>query len=65
MKELWQQFSNRYMLEFQRIPETISFMAEQIVGNHSLYEREVPMQMKESLHASDDNESVVLREQEK
>ncbi|MDA2140294.1 type III restriction-modification system endonuclease [Bacillus cereus group sp. Bc256] len=64
VKELWQQFSNRYMLEFQRIPETISFMAEQIVGNHSLYEREVPMQMKESLHASDDNESVVLREQE-
>ena len=58
---MWQQFSNRYMLEFQRIPETISFMAEQIVGNHSLYEREVPMQMKESLHASDDNECCFAR----
>ncbi|WP_416825194.1 type III restriction-modification system endonuclease [Ectobacillus polymachus] len=64
VKELWQQFSNRYMLEFERIPETISFMAEQIVGNPDLYEREVPMQIKESLHASDDKGSVSLREQE-
>lgn len=64
VKELWQQFSNRYMLEFERIPGTIQQMAVKTVGDANLYEREVPMQMRESVHSSKDNKSVILKEQE-
>lgn len=64
VKELWRQFSNRYMLEFERIPETIRFTAEQIIGSPSLYEREIPIQMRESVYASTDKKSVILKEQE-
>jgi len=65
VKELWQQFSNRYMLEFERIPQTIQQMAVEIVGNGDLYEREVPIQKRDSVYASQDNKSVVLKEQER
>lgn len=65
VKELWRQFSNRYMLEFERIPQTIQLMALDIVGNAELYEREVPVQIRESVYASEDNKSVVLKEQER
>ncbi|RXI96310.1 type III restriction-modification system endonuclease [Anaerobacillus alkaliphilus] len=64
VKELWRQFSNRYMLEFDRIPETVHFMTEQIIGNPDLFEREIPIQMKKSLYASQDKKSVILKEQE-
>ncbi|WP_342512423.1 type III restriction-modification system endonuclease [Sporosarcina sp. FSL K6-1522] len=64
VKEVWQQFSNRYLLEFERIPETIHSMAEQIVGNAANYEREAPTQTRESLHASSDNKRVISTEQQ-
>lgn len=65
VKELWQQFSNRYMLEFERIPQTIQLMAVEIIGNSELYEREVPIQTRESVFASEDNKGVILKEQER
>jgi type III restriction enzyme len=64
VKELWQQFSNRYMLEFERIPMQIQMIAHEIIGNPNLYEREIPMQIKRSLNASDDKKHVVIQEQE-
>lgn len=64
VKELWQQFANRYMLEFERIPREIQQMAIEVVGNANLYEREIPIQMRESVYASQDKKNVVLKELE-
>lgn len=64
VKDLWRKLSKRYMLEFERIPKTIQMLAEETVGNGELYERDVPMQMKESLHASKDKSSVIIKESE-
>ncbi|MEQ7804773.1 type III restriction-modification system endonuclease [Priestia aryabhattai] len=64
VKELWRQFSNRYMLEFERIPETIRLMADEIIGNPSLYEREIPKQSIQSVAASGDGKKVELQIQQ-
>ncbi|RKD25801.1 type III restriction endonuclease subunit R [Ammoniphilus oxalaticus] len=64
VKELWRQFSNRYMLKFERIPQTIQQMADDIVGNAELYERQVPIQIHESVYASEDKKSVGLKERD-
>lgn len=64
VKELWRHVSNRYMLEFKRIPEQIQMVAQEVIGNTELYEREVPLQMKESVYASEDKKGVILKEQE-
>jgi len=64
VKDLWRQFSNRHMLEFERYPERIKMIAEEIIGEHSLYERELANQIKESLHASEDKKSIMLQEKE-
>lgn len=64
VKGLWRQFSNRYMLEFTRIPETMSFITEEIIRDSSLYEKEIPKQKIESLAASEDGKQVDLQIQE-
>lgn len=64
VKELWQKLSNRYMLEFKRIPMQIQMIAQEVIGNPNLYEREIPMQIKQSLDASEDSKSVILREKD-
>lgn len=64
VKELWRHFSKRYMLEFKRIPEQIQMVAQEVIGNMELYEREIPLQMKESVYASEDKKKVTLKEQE-
>lgn len=64
VKDLWREVSTRYMIEFKRIPEQIQMVAEAVMTNVELYEREAPIQMKESLLASDDNKKITLKEQE-
>lgn len=64
VKELWRHISNRYMIEFKRIPMQIQMVAEEVIGNTYLYEREIPIQMKESVYASEDKKRVILKEQE-
>lgn len=64
VKDLWKEISTRYMIEFKRIPEQIQMVAEEVMANVDLYEREAPIQMKEALHASEDNKTVAIKEQE-
>ncbi|WP_432702541.1 type III restriction-modification system endonuclease [Lysinibacillus sphaericus] len=64
VKDLWREISTRYMVEFKRIPEQIQIVAEEVMTNIDLYEREAPIKMKESLLASDDNKAVTLTEQQ-
>lgn len=64
VKELWGHVSQRYMLEFKRIPEQIKMVAQEVIGNAQLYEREIPTQVKESIYASDDQKQVTIRDQE-
>lgn len=60
VKELWRVFSNRHMLEFERIPNTIEMIAEEIIGDATLYEKEIPTQTIEELVASEDKKTVDL-----
>lgn len=64
VKELWRHISTRYMLEFKRIPEQIQMVAQEVIGDVKLYEREIPLQMKESIYASEDKKRVASKEQE-
>lgn len=63
VKELWKQISNRYMLEFKRIPEKIEIVTKEVISNPDLYERDIPFQMKQSIHATKDRKKVTLKEQ--
>lgn len=64
VKQLWSHISKRYMLEFKRIPEQIQMVAQEVIGNPKLYEREVPIQVKESIYSNDDKKKVIIKDQE-
>lgn len=63
VKELWGNISNRYMLEFNRVPEQVELVAKEVLGNSKLYVRDNPTQMRESVYASNDKKKVILKEQ--
>lgn len=58
LKELWQKFSKRYMLEFDRLD--LSFILEEVFGNFDNYERVKPEQSHQQVAV--DNQAI-LREQ--
>lgn len=65
VKEIWREFSNRHMLEFERIPNTIEMIAEEIIGDATLYEKEIPSQTIERVVASEDRKTVDIKIQSK
>lgn len=64
LKSLWKDFSKRYMLEFERIPDSLQMIAEEIMLNAELYERQVPTQTMQSVEAADDKRKVTMKEAE-
>lgn len=59
LKDLWLQFSRRYMLAFERIPDELSSIAEAVLGNAALYSRQKPSQTQQTLRMSDGNKMMV------
>ena len=59
LQDLWQQFSRRYMLAFERIPDALSSIAEAVIGNAALYSRQKPRQTQQTLRMSDGNKMMV------
>ena len=49
LKDVWLQFSRRYMLEFDRIPDSLSSIAEAVIGDESYYSRQKPNQIQQKL----------------
>lgn len=49
VKEIWKEFSKRYMLEFERDPDRIKRIAEKTVGNVTLYEKDMLNRTKLSM----------------
>lgn len=65
VRDLWKEFSNRYMLEFTRHPKSIKSIAEKILGNKDFYEREIVIQSKERFEASEDRKTLTITQQDK
>lgn len=59
LQDLWLQFSRRYMLAFERIPDALSSIAEEVLGNAALYSRQKPSQTQQTLRMSDGNKMMV------
>lgn len=59
LKNVWQQFSRRYMLQFDRIPDSLSLIAEEVIGNEDLYLRQKPGQVHQTLRMIDGNKMIV------
>ena len=59
LQDLWLQFSRRYMLAFERIPDALSSIAEAVLGNAALYSRQKPSQTQQTLRMSDGNKMMV------
>lgn len=54
LKELWQQFSKRYMLRFDRLD--LSVIIEEVFGDPNFYERTRPEQVHQQLTVNDEAE---------
>ncbi len=59
LKDVWLQFSRRYMLQFERIPDALTAIAETVMGNADLYSRQMPNQTQQTLRMGDGNKMVV------
>jgi type III restriction enzyme len=55
LKDVWLHFSRRYMLVFERIPDPLATIAEEVMGNRALYARQKPGQVHQTLKISDGN----------
>jgi type III restriction enzyme len=58
LKEVWQHFSQRYMLQFERIPDPLALIAEEVMSQQALYIRLKPGQVQQTLQMGDDNKMV-------
>lgn len=65
IKDLWKQFSKRYMVAFERIPEdNMADMVKSVLLKRDNYTKQQPSRIRQSVEASDDNRRTVLREQD-
>lgn len=65
IKDLWKQFSKRYMVAFGRIPEdNLASMVESVLLQRENYTKQQPSRIRQSIEASEDNRQTVLREQD-
>ncbi|MDR0911528.1 MAG: type III restriction-modification system endonuclease [Methanobrevibacter sp.] len=56
MKDLWEKFSQRFMLEFDRVPNKIEEVAKEVFCNRENYQIEMPEQISQRLNY-DENEN--------
>lgn len=59
LKEVWMKFSRRYMLQFDRIPDSLSQIAEEVICNEALYSRQKPNQVHQALQMVDGQKMMV------
>ncbi|WP_437887431.1 type III restriction-modification system endonuclease [Phytobacter sp. V91] len=59
LKEVWLQFSRRYMVQFERIPDAITQIAHEVIGNPALYSRQKPSQVHQTLRLNDGHKMMV------
>lgn len=59
LKDVWLQFSRRYMLQFDRIPDSLSLIAEEVIGNEDLFIRQKPGQIHQTLRMTEGKKMMV------
>lgn len=64
LKDIWKQFSRRYMLKFERINDSLTLIAKEVIENESLFERQRSSQTQQTIKASDDGQQFVVTERE-
>jgi len=64
MRDLWKQFSNRYMLKFERLPEdTMLLLLEDIMKKEDIFVLKYPEYTKQVVDYDDENNQMLVREQ--
>lgn len=63
VKDLWKQFSSRYMIEFKRIPDTIETVIYDVFSNIDLFDRDTPQRVHETFDTTDNKATLVVREE--
>lgn len=59
LKDIWIQFSRRYMLQFERIPDSLSSIAKEVISNIELYSRQKPNQIHQMLQMNNGTKMMV------
>lgn len=62
VKELWKQFSQRYMIEFSRIPGSIENIIQSVFNETGLFVREVPVSSHETFVAKENKVELQARD---
>ena len=63
VKELWKHFSNGYMIEFKRIPNTIELILDEVFYNDELYKIDEYFFVKETFREKDNKVEYLVQEQ--
>lgn len=63
-KDLWKEFSRRYMLKFERIPEQIQLIVESVLSDKTLFQLATPTSTQQSLILSEDGKEVLVTDRQ-